>query len=108
MVQPTKGPAKSITFKSALTKSMACQASYEKILIGLVEQEVMHHQRMEELMMMIGNVADRVSRDILSADVNVGNDAIKVFQEPGTTNILVDLLYYEIRSDSFESDEMSV
>ena len=59
-------------------------------------------------MLMIGNVSERVSRDIVSADVNVGNDAIKVFQEPGTTNILVDLLYYEIRSDTFESEEMTV
>ena len=43
-----------------------------------------------------------------SRDVQVREDIVKISQIPGTMNISIDLMYYEIKSDSYESEEMSI
>ena len=70
----------------------------------------MHQDRKEDMMMAITNVANARSRMQDSSDVTVrsSEDMIRVTRVPGTMDILVDMLYYDIRSPSYESEEMSV
>ena len=52
-------------------------------------------------MFMIEDVARRASRFKDSRDVKVRKDIVKVTQIPGTMDVLVDMMYYEIKSDTY-------
>ena len=93
MPKPRKGHLKSIAFRSDLTKDVA-SAHFLYILTGLVAQGVTHQERKDELLFMIEDVAKRASRFKDSRDVKVRKDIVRVSQEPGTMNIIVDMMYY--------------
>ena len=107
MTQPKIGHRKSVSYRSDLTKDVA-SAHFLYILTGLVAQGVTHKERKDELLFMIEDVAKRASRFKDSRDVKVREDIVKISQIPGTMNISIDLMYYEIKSDSYKSEEMSI
>ena len=57
---------------------------------------------------MIDDVAKGASRFKDSRDVKVREDIVKVSQIPNTMHVNIDMMYYEIKSDSYESEEMSI
>ena len=68
----------------------------------------MTQERSNELKMSINNI---VTGKVLSSnnyDICVEKDMIDVRLEPGTVNIFIDMLYYDLKAESTDSVLMSI
>ena len=104
---PFYNELKNCNRKYVAVKAEANQACGEQLALQ-VQQGKMTQERSSELQMRIDQI---VTGKILSSnnyDVSVQKDMIDVRLEPGTVNIIIDMLYYDLGTESPESDRMSI
>ena len=67
----------------------------------------MHPTRKDELELCLGDMVNHASRESNTCDVQLRTD-VQVRQIPGTMHLEIDLMYCDIWSESFQSDEFTI